>query len=157
MRCCPASTCRGRGWTCSRGPAPTRRSPRSPGRGEVEGPARDDRCAAGRARGRRSLVRRSFTATPGQLCQRYQDGAGDRIGCLGLVLNALVLFNTRYVDAAVNQPGADGLDVRDEDVARLSPLVRRHINMLGRYSFVTRGSSCSRQPNACCCGTARTG
>nr|WP_238361934.1 transposase [Actinopolymorpha pittospori] len=30
---------------------------------------------------------------------------------------------------------ADGFDVRDEDVARLSPFVRHHINMLGRYSF----------------------
>lgn len=36
---------------------------------------------------------------------------------------------------AVNQLRADGFDVRDEDVARLSPFVRQHINMLGRYSF----------------------
>ncbi|MGW7823556.1 Tn3 family transposase [Streptomyces puniciscabiei] len=48
---------------------------------------------------------------------------------------AVVLFNTRYMDAAVNQLRADGFDVRDEDVARLSPFVRHHINMLGRYSF----------------------
>ncbi|WSF14615.1 transposase [Streptomyces sp. NBC_01353] len=54
---------------------------------------------------------------------------------LGLVLNALVLFNTRYMDAAVNQPRADGFVVRDEDVVRLSPFVRHHINMLGRFSF----------------------
>lgn len=49
--------------------------------------------------------------------------------------NALVLFNTRYMDAAVTQLRADGSDVRDEDVARLSPFVRYHVNMLGRYSF----------------------
>jgi hypothetical protein len=30
---------------------------------------------------------------------------------------------------------ADGFEVRDEDVARLSPLLHEHINMLGRYSF----------------------
>ncbi|MEU6404990.1 hypothetical protein [Streptomyces sp. NPDC046985] len=30
---------------------------------------------------------------------------------------------------------ANAHEVRDEDVARLSPFVRRHINMLGRYSF----------------------
>lgn len=59
----------------------------------------------------------------------------DQIGALGLVLNAPVLFNTRYMDAAVNQLRADGFDVRDEDVARLSPFVRHHINMHGRYSF----------------------
>ncbi len=59
----------------------------------------------------------------------------DQIGALGLVLNALVLFNTQFMDAAVNQLRADGFDVRDEDLARLSPFVRHHINMLGRYSF----------------------
>nr|WP_308124830.1 Tn3 family transposase [Streptomyces sp. NEAU-YJ-81] len=56
-------------------------------------------------------------------------------GALGLALNALVLFTTRYTDAAMNQLRADRFDVRDEDVARLSPFVRHHSNMLGRYSF----------------------
>ncbi|GGS39080.1 hypothetical protein Snoj_28630 [Streptomyces nojiriensis] len=57
------------------------------------------------------------------------------MSALGLVLNALVLFNTRYMDAAVTRLRADGFEVRDQDVARLSPFVRHHINMLGRYSF----------------------
>lgn len=35
--------------------------------------------------------------------QRHQDGTEDQIDALGRVSNALVLFNTRYVDAAVNQ------------------------------------------------------
>ena len=39
------------------------------------------------------------------------------------------------MDAAVSRLRTDGFDVRDEDVARLSPFVRQHINMLGRYSF----------------------
>ncbi|WP_031086334.1 Tn3 family transposase [Streptomyces sp. NRRL S-1831] len=85
--------------------------------------------------GRHSLARKIFHGRSGQLYQRYQDGMEDQIGALGLVLNALVLFNTRYMDAAVNQLRADGFDVRDEDVARLSPFVRHHINMHGRYSF----------------------
>jgi uncharacterized protein DUF4158/Tn3 transposase DDE domain-containing protein len=42
---------------------------------------------------------------------------------------------TGYMDAAVTQLRADGFEVRDEDVARLSPFVRHHINRLGRYSF----------------------
>ncbi|MEU9456489.1 Tn3 family transposase [Streptomyces sp. NPDC048277] len=57
------------------------------------------------------------------------------MGALGLVINALVLFHTRYMDAAVTQLRSDGFEVRDEDVARLSPFVRHHINVLGRYSF----------------------
>jgi hypothetical protein len=85
--------------------------------------------------GRHALARKIFHGRSGQLHQRYQDGMEDQIGALGLVLNAVVLFNTRYMDAAVTQLRADGFDVRDEDLARLSPFVRHHINMLGRYSF----------------------
>ncbi|WP_420711761.1 Tn3 family transposase [Streptomyces sp. NRRL B-24720] len=84
--------------------------------------------------GRHALARKIFHGRAGHY-QRYQDGMEDQIGALGLVLHALVLFNTRYTDAAVNQLRADGFDVRDEDVARLSPSVRHHINVLGRYSF----------------------
>ena len=47
----------------------------------------------------------------------------------------IVLWNTSYMEAALNQLRADGFKVRDEDVARLSPLLHEHINMLGRYSF----------------------
>ena len=39
------------------------------------------------------------------------------------------------MDAALAQLRHDGFDVRDEDVARLSPLGHEHINMLGRYAF----------------------
>ncbi len=39
------------------------------------------------------------------------------------------------MDAALNQLRAEGYDVRDQDVARLSPLGFEHINMLGRYAF----------------------
>jgi hypothetical protein len=38
-------------------------------------------------------------------------------------------------DAALNQLMSEGYDVRLEDVARLSPLGLKHINMLGRYAF----------------------
>ena len=60
------------------------------------------------------------------------------------MVNVIVLWNTIYMDAALNKLRAEGFDVRDEDVARLSPLGFEHINMLGRYSFavpeeVTRG------------------
>lgn len=51
------------------------------------------------------------------------------------MVNVIVLWNTLYMDAALNQLRAEGYDVRDEDVARLSPLGHEHINMLGRYAF----------------------
>ena len=39
------------------------------------------------------------------------------------------------MEAALNQLRAEGFEVKAEDVARLSPLVYKHINFQGRYSF----------------------
>lgn len=47
----------------------------------------------------------------------------------------IVLWSTSYIEAALNKLREDGFEVKDEDVARLSPLLHEHINMLGRYSF----------------------
>ena len=51
------------------------------------------------------------------------------------MLNVIVLWNTIYVDAILAQLRLEGLSVKDDDVARISPLIHEHINMLGRYSF----------------------
>lgn len=56
-------------------------------------------------------------------------------GAVGLVLNAVVLWTTRCIDAAVAPLRAEGHKVRDEDIARLSPLKRKNLNVCGRYSF----------------------
>jgi Tn3 transposase DDE domain len=47
----------------------------------------------------------------------------------------IVLWNTLYINAALQQLEAEGLPIQPEDVARLSPLVFDHINLLGRYAF----------------------
>jgi hypothetical protein len=47
----------------------------------------------------------------------------------------IVLWNTVYMEAVLDQLRAEGHEIRNEDVARLSPLIFEHINMLGRYSF----------------------
>ncbi|GAA2672471.1 Tn3 family transposase [Nonomuraea recticatena] len=39
------------------------------------------------------------------------------------------------LDAALTHLRTSGSEVREEDVARLSPFVRHHINLMGRYSF----------------------
>ncbi len=52
-----------------------------------------------------------------------------------MVVNITVLWNTIYIDAALQQLREEGYQVEPEDVARLSPLVFDHINLLGRYAF----------------------
>ena len=44
-------------------------------------------------------------------------------------------WNTVYMEAALAQLRAEGFAVDDADVARLSPLLHEHINVLGHYSF----------------------
>jgi Tn3 transposase DDE domain len=88
-----------------------------------------------RGEGRHQLARVVFHGKRGELRQRYREGQEDQLGALGLVVNAIILWNTIYMDAALDQLRAEGFDVRDADVARLSPLGHEHINMLGRYAF----------------------
>jgi Tn3 transposase DDE domain len=59
----------------------------------------------------------------------------DELSALGLVVNMVTLWNTRYMDAALCQLRAGGQTVHAEDVARLSPLGYDHINLHGHYSF----------------------
>ena len=89
-----------------------------------------------RGEGRHQLARVVFHGKRGELRQRYREGQEDQLGALGLVVNAIILWNTIYMDAALDQLRGEGIGVRDEDVARLSPLVHEHINMLGRYAFI---------------------
>src|SRR5438105_6700389 len=65
----------------------------------------------------------------------YREGQEDQLGALGLVLNAIVLWNTRYMDLAVAQLRARGMELQEADIGRLSSLGFRHVNVLGRYAF----------------------
>ncbi|MGH8845791.1 MAG: hypothetical protein ACREXQ_00895 [Polaromonas sp.] len=57
----------------------------------------------------------------------------DEPRCKGPVHRARVAPGT--ATAAPDDHAAPQHVIRDEDVARLSPLLHDHINMLGRYSF----------------------
>jgi hypothetical protein len=54
----------------------------------------------------------------------------DQLGALGLALNAVVWWNTLYLDAAVKQIRAQGFPATTAMCARLSPTAYEHINVL---------------------------
>ncbi len=85
--------------------------------------------------GRHDMARHVFHGGKGELRQHYHEGMEDQLGALGLVLNCVTLWNTVYLDAALDRLRADGYPARDQDVARLSPYMRRHLNVHGHYSF----------------------
>jgi TnpA family transposase len=93
-----------------------------------------------RGESRHSVARAIFHGQRGELRQRYREGQEDQLGALGLVVNAVLLWNTRYLDAALGQIRTSGGLVQPEDVERLSPLLLDHINVLGRYEFALKES-----------------
>ena len=97
--------------------------------------------------GRHALARHDLPRPPGRAAtSAYHEGMEDQLGALGLVLNCVTLWNTLYLDAALEQLRSEGYPVLDTDVARLSPYVRGHINVHGHYSFVAP----TRQGLRCC-------
>jgi len=88
-----------------------------------------------RGEGRHSLARFICHGQRGEIRKRYREGQEDQLSALGLVTNAVVLWNTMYIQKALDKLKQDGLVINEEDVARLSPLQYKHINVLGHYSF----------------------
>jgi TnpA family transposase len=84
---------------------------------------------------RHKLARDVCHGKRGTIHQAYRDGMGDQLGALGLVLNAIVLWTTKYTAAVAQLQAVEGHEIREEDIARLSPLKYRNLNLLGRYSF----------------------
>ena len=101
---------------------------------------------------RHKLARVICHGKRGQIYQAYREGQEDQLAALGLALNAVVLWNTRYLDHAVDTLRRNRYPVREEDVARLSPLSHAHLNCLGatpsphRRSAPAYGYSATQMP-----------
>ncbi|HEY6408450.1 MAG TPA: transposase, partial [Ktedonobacteraceae bacterium] len=88
-----------------------------------------------RGEGRHGVARKLFHGQRGELRQRYRQGQEDQLGALGLVVNIVTLWNTWYIQDALDELRVQGAIIRPEDVERLSPLGTRHINLEGTYHF----------------------
>jgi TnpA family transposase len=88
-----------------------------------------------RGESRHAVARAICHGQRGEIRKRYREGQEDQLGALGLVTNALVLWNTIYMQAALDHLRRQGEDVKEENEARLSPLSHKHVNVLGHYSF----------------------
>jgi TnpA family transposase len=84
---------------------------------------------------RHSLARTVYHGRRGEMHEKYREGQEDQLNALGLVTNAIVLWNTVYTQAALDYLRSQGEIIKEEDEARLSPLGRKHINFLGHFSF----------------------
>ncbi|WP_204036608.1 Tn3 family transposase [Micromonospora qiuiae] len=96
--------------------------------------------------GRHGLGRHIFHGRKGELHRAYHAGMEDQLGALGLVLNCVTLWNTIYLDHALDTLRAQGYPVTDADAARLSAYQARHINVHGHYSFTLPELAGGRRP-----------
>jgi TnpA family transposase len=76
-----------------------------------------------------------FFGNKGKVRRKQEDDQLHQANCLNLLTNAVVVWNTVYIAAVLEQLRAKGEPVRDDDVAHLSPARFEHINHLGRYQF----------------------
>jgi TnpA family transposase len=84
---------------------------------------------------RQGLARHVFHGHTGELRQGYLAGMEDQLGALGLVVNCITLWNTVYLDLALDTLREQGYPVLEVDVARIWPYLYAHINVHGHYSF----------------------
>jgi TnpA family transposase len=96
---------------------------------------REAKAQANLQEGRHDLGRTIFHGHKGEMTRAYLDGMEDQLSALGLILNCVVLWNSIYLDRALEQLRAQDYPVRDEDAARLSAFMRRHIRLDGHYAF----------------------
>lgn len=81
------------------------------------------------------LRRFLFFAHQGAIRQRHEEELTNQASCLNLITNAVVTWNTIYMEAAINQLRSEGHQISDEDINRLSPTRYGHVNPYGIYPF----------------------
>lgn len=100
----------------------------------------------GRGESRNSLARDIFHGGRGRLRQHYQAGQENQLGALGLMVNVIVLWQTVYIQAALDHLATAGEEIDPADIARLSPLGHPTINVNGRYRSTTGAPSGGLRP-----------
>ena len=69
-----------------------------------------------------------FFANKGTIRRKQEEEQTNQAGCLHLLTNAVVVWNTVHMAAAIEQLKREGYLVLEEDIAHLSPARYEHIN-----------------------------
>lgn len=82
-----------------------------------------------------SLKRVVTYGKKGQILKPYKDDQDEQMNILALVVNSIIIWNTLYMELALNFIRELGEPVKTEDIEHTSPLGFEHINILGKYNF----------------------
>ena len=84
-----------------------------------------------------ALRRAVFFNRLGEIRDRSYENQCHRASGLNLLVAAIILWNTTYLQRAVDHLGKQGHDPAPGDLAHLSPLGWEHINLTGDYRWET--------------------
>jgi TnpA family transposase len=84
-----------------------------------------------------ALRRAVFFNRLGEIRDRSYENQRHRASGLNLLVAAIILWNTTYLQRAVDHLGNQGYDPAPGDLAHLSPLGWEHINLTGDYHWET--------------------
>lgn len=90
-----------------------------------------------RGEARHGLARWLFFANQGEFRSGDYEAIMNKASCLGLLSNAVVLWNTLQMERIVTELRAGGMIIQDAHLAHVWPLQRRHVVPNGIY-FVNR-------------------
>ena len=74
-------------------------------------------------------------AEEGKIKKSQLQDQANQASALTLVTNAIIVWNTRYMQVVIDQLKAEGYSINDDDLAHISPCRFDHINKHGRYTF----------------------
>jgi hypothetical protein len=79
-------------------------------------------------------------ANEGHVHQRTPDQQAEQALCLSIVVNAIIAWNTVYIQHVIDELRAGGELITTSEIERISPLAHQHIHLYGHYPFylVTR-------------------
>ena len=74
-------------------------------------------------------------AEQGQIKKSQLQDQVNQASALTLVTNAVIVWNTRYMQEIIDQLRFEGYEVDDKDIAHISPCRYDHINKHGKLTF----------------------
>jgi Tn3 transposase DDE domain-containing protein len=82
-----------------------------------------------------ALRRFLFFADEGIIRRKQAEEQTHQAACLNLVTNAVIVWNTVYMQAVIDQLEVDGYRIEGSDLTHVSPARYGHINRYGKYHF----------------------
>ena len=82
-----------------------------------------------------SLRGHLFFANQAHLRSQQEDQLLYQVDCLNLVINAIIIWNTVYIDKVVQQLRKEGYEISDDDLKSIWPTRQKHLNVYGAYLY----------------------